>query len=683
MILEEASDRPRQERVGKFLLIQKEYRRVKHLILAVTGILVCLVQSSEAIELADILDNYRKTQDSFTSFTFKADIDESRDLSFKKGDGPTGHFEKFQDVEYRYDGDRVKYIKKEWGDVNVHETIPSKPDAIYTSYLWDAHQFVRYSRNSKLGIIEKNKKQAKEFGDGIALNSFGGMNGYIPGQGQRADDFLKDHANDVIVHKEPETVNGAQCYLVEANTSEGDIKVWFDCQHGYNISKMEFNVRPEHKTDLPRTSNEVIQIERFVQIDGVWIPAEGRVEYNSTDKNGSSSGVDTIKRRDIVLNPDHNAVGSFLMDDIENGTRMSLVVGDIAVRYTWLNGKLIPYVDEHTVKRMDAEIEKLKNEQSHLGAETNATVAATQPTVAATQATESPHMDTKPTSLAVSDILARYRVTQDHLRSFIAKGQSTIEYTNSSRKQTQTEKSISEFSTDGDRVCNRYIFWDGVTGTKAEPAYKSFLWDGKTFIRYERTGRKGNGTTSIRRDDKYKAPLLVTEYRGAPLIGIYAGNTQRIDAILSKADTLSLRDKTEPIGDAQCYVIDATTEEAKYTVWFDREHGYNVAQVEIWLHGKRANASFSLKDVRFKKISGIWVPMEANIQATTTIEGKNETTKWHHERSQVLLNPDFKTTKSFVADDIPEGTEVKIDGDPRKYVWQNGNPVAEVQSNAK
>lgn len=57
--------------------------------------------------------------------------------------------------------------------------------------------------------------------------------------------------------------------------------------------------------------------------------------------------------------------------------------------------------------------------------------------------------------------------------------------------------------------------------------------------------------------------------------------------------------------------------------------------------------------------------------------------KWHHKRTRMTLNPDHDALGSFVADDISDGTKVKVLGYPRIYEWQNGRPIVEVDSNAK
>jgi len=45
-----------------------------------------------------------------------------------------------------------------------------------------------------------------------------------------------------------------------------------------------------------------------------------------------------------------------------------------------------------------------------------------------------------------------------------------------------------------------------------------------------------------------------------------------------------------------------------------------------------------------------------------------------------MVSPDLSPLKSFVADDIPDGTKVNISGEfGTEYTWQNGKPVKEAR----
>ena len=169
-------------------------------------------------------------------------------------------------------------------------------------------------------------------------------------------------------------------------------------------------------------------------------------------------------------------------------------------------------------------------------------------------------------------------------------------------------------------------------------------------------------------------------------MGICGGDYDRIDSILRKADNISLRQKTERVGNSQCYVIDAVTKRGKYMVWIDPEHGYNIAKIELQkrkgdLIGSSERVKigmlFLLENVRFEKTDDVWVPVEADMKQYQ--DDRISIIKWHHKRTKMTLNPDHDALGSFVADDISDGTTVKVLGYPRIYEWQNGNTVGEVE----
>ena len=179
----------------------------------------------------------------------------------------------------------------------------------------------------------------------------------------------------------------------------------------------------------------------------------------------------------------------------------------------------------------------------------------------------------------------------------------------------------------------------------------------------------------------------------------FSGDEERVDSILlHQPDAVSIRDKMEQAGGTECYVIDAETKHGKYSVWIDPEHGYNIAKAVVQrqendlFYGrtlKKEEYDFcSLKNVRFEKIDGIWVPMEFDTDLNRNVDfGKQINPKWpvrlsseqkgHHKRTVVILNPDHDKLGSFVQDDIKNGALVLVVGVEGKYKWRDGKVVDE------
>jgi len=180
------------------------------------------------------------------------------------------------------------------------------------------------------------------------------------------------------------------------------------------------------------------------------------------------------------------------------------------------------------------------------------------------------------------------------------------------------------------------------------------------------------------------------------LMGHIASN-QRFDTILRGADHISVRKETETIRGSACYVIEADTKYGQYKVWLDPEHGYHSAKIqsksEEGDYFKKHRLSMGdggtayLDIVSFEKVDGVWVPMEVNgghhrfAGSPEYCFSKEDT---HFKRTQIILNPDHDKLGSF-ADPILEdpnndpelvnGTRVRIDRLPTRYIWQDGRAV--------
>ena len=303
--------------------------------------------------------------------------------------------------------------------------------------------------------------------------------------------------------------------------------------------------------------------------------------------------------------------------------------------------------------------------------------------------------------LSVSDLLDKYAANQDKLKSFIVKSEDTLLRTFRDGHQ-RLERWNCDFRTDGERVDFRaYTSWsdsasenDTATGTRQEQTHQ-MLWDGKRHIIY-RTAYPVSSSkafiSTVEEEARRNVPdYLNKTYGGDFLLGNIYGNYKRVDSVLRQADSISIRDKMEQIGSVACYVVDAQTKHGSYTLWFDPEHGYNIAKAHKQigpndlLFGRplKGNAlsssiSFSMENVHFKQIGDIWVPVGAD--ALTTFHKPNGTATANDcrlKQTELILNPDHDALGSFVPI-IEDGTQVFINRNGVRYEWQNGEPVANI-----
>jgi len=174
------------------------------------------------------------------------------------------------------------------------------------------------------------------------------------------------------------------------------------------------------------------------------------------------------------------------------------------------------------------------------------------------------------------------------------------------------------------------------------------------------------------------------------------GSDERLDTVLRRASQISVRPTTETIGGSDCYVIDAHTKYGKYSLCLDPEHGYH--PIKINRRATEGDEHFDkgvlskghirtayLDNVRFEKIDGVWVPMEADRGYDKIFGHPGSFSKGdiHFERTKIVLNPDHDKLGSFDnplenPDQDPElvnGTKVRIVGDKARYTWRDGKLI--------
>ena len=217
----------------------------------------------------------------------------------------------------------------------------------YSRELWDgktAFSYARDNRNqrNRLGtlIIDKNYKPSE-----MELLPRGMMFGRFAGDDKRIDKVLRQ-ADVISLRGQMEEVSGSECYVIDAIVKNGKYTVWLDPQHGYNVAKAE--VRKEkgsraygRQLESGFRIDSSFEVVSFEKVDDVWLPMEAFDKGVSEWPGGHfSKGTTHIARNSVMLNPDHDALGSFLPDDILDGAEVHIVQIP-HITYTWLNGKIV------------------------------------------------------------------------------------------------------------------------------------------------------------------------------------------------------------------------------------------------------------------------------------------------------------------------------------------------------
>ena len=323
---------------------------------------------------SELLDKYTQALDSTQSFISTSEssaLVSSRVPSW----GLESHNEKsFHRTEERTDGKGRCYDKDLWwGEVRKQQLTEAHPNYDLTVVGSD----FRYRDEKNLGQPEKGEREARykghvyydvkggrqfdqyqrEWGYFMGDSILGHFLGYMSAW-RRLDEMLKG-ARSLSVRPKPETLNGAVCYVLEANTKFGRFTLWLDSEHGYHPARIRASVRVGDdigRPDSPHiiTSREAITREysvdnvRFGKVDGVWVPMEADAKRYVVlgNEHGFSDETTHYKRSKIVLNPDHDALDSFadpmknpaLDPNLVNG---SIVLLESSEQCTWQDGVVV------------------------------------------------------------------------------------------------------------------------------------------------------------------------------------------------------------------------------------------------------------------------------------------------------------------------------------------------------
>jgi len=211
------------------------------------------------------------------------------------------------------------------------------------------------------------------------------------------------------------------------------------------------------------------------------------------------------------------------------------------------------------------------------------------------------------------------------------------------------------------------------------------IWNGKIYIKYydvpTEIPKEYLKRVRVSTTERHKRSTYFT-YTGVPFLGIRYGGYERIDAVLRQADCIAVRDKLEHVGFASCYVIDAKAKSGDYTVWIDPKHGYNIVKADIHVgpndsfgrrkFGDQDSESLSIRVIRFEKINGAWIPMEADLYNTSNRKIRSSVRNTiHHTITQIILDPDHEALDSFIPE-IENGTEIRDLESRARYTWQDG-----------
>jgi hypothetical protein len=271
--------------------------------------------------------------------------------------------------ETRFDGQRIRERTRLWGHITP-DTVRSKADPYYKSRLFDGQWRFGYeqafwrvrdprARPGYVGTltIQRTSLPPRDLselldmaGSGLTL-----CLGAMPHDaGKRFDTRLRKAATIQVRDKlEPAGAEPSPCYVLEAETTHGHYTVWLDPARGFQIAKAILRRQPGHQRTTGYTltagENDLSTVDkvRFAKSGEVWAPIEATGGLDNTFAGGRRTSMRfQVKVTKFLLNPDHEALRSFVPDDIRNGATVYWSEGRKTdrvglVKYQWRDGKVL------------------------------------------------------------------------------------------------------------------------------------------------------------------------------------------------------------------------------------------------------------------------------------------------------------------------------------------------------
>ncbi|MHC4395685.1 MAG: leucine-rich repeat domain-containing protein [Planctomycetota bacterium] len=217
--------------------------------------------------------------------------------------------------------------------------------------------------------INSSKKEADY--TRAQLNGAQALDGYLAGD----DVFLSElliAASDLKLHDRMESIDGVECYIVEAHTDHGHYTVWFDPTHGYLPRRAVVEKRADdiyshnrHLSDTPLSEfHFTMDSVKFKNVDGTFIPIECELNEDWHTRGHLIKIRRKYKRTKIEFHPDFDVIGAF-KPEIPNGTRVNHQdFVEAGISFEWYNGRPIALVDDLILNDIETVAEQLMREIS-------------------------------------------------------------------------------------------------------------------------------------------------------------------------------------------------------------------------------------------------------------------------------------------------------------------------------
>ena len=193
--------------------------------------------SAEKPAVSELLDKYTKALDSTESFIATCESVEEYSLYIPENPVKMTGAKLFRREHTRSDGRRFYLQEYKWGDLNSKTRNLLEENPHYICRV--SNEKMSY-QNTRLLNEPRSKGGASRF-EGtekavLSLNTDSHILGFI-GSHERLDAVLRE-SEQILVRPATETINGSDCYVIDAQTKYGKYSLWLDPEHGYHPIKI-------------------------------------------------------------------------------------------------------------------------------------------------------------------------------------------------------------------------------------------------------------------------------------------------------------------------------------------------------------------------------------------------------------------------------------------------------------
>jgi len=303
---------------------------------------VCCISTrafaAEKLSVSELLDRLTASQDKLRSLVAKTE----ETIVSTESTSPTTYITR-RISEVKVDGNKSYQYWYRWRNLSAKDAPIPIEEAHCFFKLWDGNCYIEYYKPMKAPDIRSAyvTSDKKRIQDNVRFGySFPPFLGIRYSDYERIDSVLRQ-AESISVRDKLVEVDSVACNVIDAKAKSGDYTVWLDPEHGYNVAKVNIQLGPNNlyngkRLDSNESDSLSVQNIRSDRIDGVWIPMEADL-YSARKRQDGFIMQSAIHHKvtQIILDPDHEALGSFV-PKIENGTKVKNL--DSGESYTWREG---------------------------------------------------------------------------------------------------------------------------------------------------------------------------------------------------------------------------------------------------------------------------------------------------------------------------------------------------------